>query len=346
MRKFYTVVMIFIFCVPAFANVKIRDIAKVDGITERQITGYGLVVGLNGTGDKTTFTIKSFADALERLGVFVTPEELTGRNVAAVIVTAKLPSFARAGQTLDVTLSSIGDAKSLTGGTLLLTPLYLDEGGDPFAMAQGALSVGGTTGGYGTKAHVTVARIPGGASISRTADNSMDMSRFDLAFQSLGNVVSAKTAINNYMGMEVAKITSPSNVMVSIPEYLQDSYYDFLNTVLNLEIQPETFAKVVMEERTGTVVMGSDVRISTVAISYGNMMITVSSSAELTAGADGTVPGAGAQDQARVVMAPDGATVSEPVKAVTAMGVGPGGLTSILHAIKAAASMPAELEVI
>ena len=115
MRKCYTVVMIFIFCVPAFANVKIRDIAKVDGITERQITGYGLVVGLNGTGDKTTFTIKSFADALERLGVFVTPEELTGRNVAAVIVTAKLPSFARAGQTLDVTLSSIGDAKSLTG---------------------------------------------------------------------------------------------------------------------------------------------------------------------------------------------------------------------------------------
>ena len=213
-------------------------------------------------------------------------------------------------------------------------------------MAQGALSVGGTTGGYGTKAHVTVARIPGGASISRTADNSMDMSRFDLAFQSLGNVVSAKTAINNYMGMEVAKITSPSNVMVSIPEYLQDSYYDFLNTVLNLEIQPETFAKVVMEERTGTVVMGSDVRISTVAISYGNMMITVSSSAELTAGADGTVPGAGAQDQARVVMAPEGATVSDLVKALNAMGVGPGDLISIFQAIKAAGALHAELEVI
>jgi flagellar P-ring protein precursor FlgI len=347
MRKILLALCVIALCCPAFADVKIRDIAKVDGIGEQQISGYGLVVGLNATGDQTTFTMQSFADTLARLGVTVTPEELNSRSVAAVIVTAKLPSFARSGQTLDVTLSVIGNAKSLAGGTLLMTPLYLPEGGEPYATAQGPLSIGGTTGGATIKSHLTVARIPGGATIERSTENAMDTSKFDLAFQSLGNVVNAKTAINSYMGEEIATVTSPSSVTVDIPLHLQNSYYDFLNTVLNLEIQPETFAKVVMEERTGTVVMGADVRISTVAVSYGNMTITIASSAELPPDANGNIRGADATDtQGRVMMVPEGATVSDLVKALNSIGVAPGDMISIFQAIKAAGALHAELEVI
>jgi flagellar P-ring protein precursor FlgI len=169
----------------------------------------------------------------------------------------------------------------------------------------------------------------------------MDTTKFDLAFQSLGNVVNAKTAINNYMGTDIAKVTSPNHVSVTIPEYLQDSYYDFLNTVLNIEIQPENFARVVMEERTGTVVMGADVRISEVAVSYGNMTITIASDAGMA-----DPEAAPATDQAGVVMMPEAATVSDLVKALNSMGVTPGDMISIFQAIKAAGALHAELEII
>jgi flagellar P-ring protein precursor FlgI len=362
MKKILIIIIILAFNINAFANVKIRDIARVEGIRENQIFGYGLVVGLNGTGDKdqTRFTTQSLANMLERMGITVDQNAVKVKNVAAVMVTAKLPPFARAGQLMDVNISSIGDAKSLEGGTLLLTPLSAPNG-QIYAVAQGPISVGGGTvsagGASATKNHPTAGRIPNGATVEKEIPFSMDTTQIDLFFNqfSLANVVNAKTAINTFMGIEVAMITSPSNIRVMIPGEFTNSYYDFLNTVLNLEIQPETFARVVLDERTGTIVMGSDVRISTVAVAHGNLNIRISNHIEVSQPAPfsqgqtvvtNTPVIETAEEDAKLMVVPEGVTVSDLVKALNAIGVTPRDLISILQSIKAAGAMHAHLEVI
>jgi flagellar P-ring protein precursor FlgI len=362
MRKIFLIFLIQLIAVQSYAIVKIRDVASVEGIRENQLFGYGLVVGLNGTGDKdqTKFTIQSLVNMLERLGITVDQNQAKVKNVAAVMVTAKLPPFARIGQPLDVTLSSIGDAKSLEGGTLLLTPMTATNG-QIYAIAQGPISVGGLNvqagGASFTKNHPTAGRIPNGATVEREIPFELETGYFNLFFNnySLANVVQAKSAINNFMGIEIAKVTSPSNINVLIPGDFSANFYDFLNTVLNLELEPENFAKVIMDERTGTIVIGSEVRISTVAVAHGNLTVTITNSIEVSqpgafSGGETVVtqtPGIEvAEDAVKLMVVPEGVTVSDLVKALNAIGVTPRDLISILQSIKAAGALHADLEVI
>ena len=362
MKKLLVITFLLAFSFSAHAVVKIRDLAKVDGIRENQIFGYGLVVGLNGTGDKdqTKFTTQSLTNMLERMGVTVNKNDVKVKNIAAVMVTAKLPPFARTGQTMDVTISSIGDAKSLEGGTLLLTPLSAPNG-QIYAVAQGPISVGGMNASSGgasvTKNHPTAGRIPNGATVEKEIPFVMDLGQFELFFNSysLSDIVNAKTVINTFMGAEIANVSSPSNITVKVPGEFSGSFYDFLNSILALEIEPETFAKVIMDERTGTIVMGSEVRISTVAVAHGNLTITVSNQIEISQ--PGAFSGGQtvvtqqpvvdmAEEHAKLMVVPEGVTVSDLVKALNAIGVSPRDLISILQSIKAAGALHAQLEVI
>ena len=362
MKKIFILFLLLTLNHSAHAVVKIKDLASVDGIRENQIFGYGLVVGLNGTGDKdqTKFTTQSLVNMLERMGITVNKNDVKVKNVAAVMVTAKLPPFAKAGQLVDATISSVGDAKSLEGGTLLLTPLSAPNG-QIYAVAQGPISVGGLNASAGgssiTKNHPTAGRIPNGATVEKEIPFAMDLGSFSLFFNSysLSDVISAKTAINTFMGAEIANVSSPSNIVVKVPGEFSGSFYDFLNSVLALEIEPETFAKVILDERTGTIVMGSEVRISTVAVAHGNLTITVTNNIEISQPAsfsEGQTVVAQqpviemAEDTAKLMVVPEGVTVSDLVKALNAIGVSPRDLISILQAIKAAGALHAQLEVI
>ena len=331
-----TIVLVMILSLPSFAAVKIRDLADVQGIRDNQLFGYGLVVGLNGSGDKqqTEFTVQSLVNMLDRMGITVPQGDVKVKNVAAVMVTAKLPAFAKSGNKIDVTVSSVGDAKSLEGGTLLLTPLT-GANGQVYAVAQGPLSVGGmnvTAGGSSvTKNHPTVGVIPLG----------------------VADIVQAKSAINSFIGTPIATITSPTSIRVDIPGEFKNNYYDFLSSLLNIEIQPETCARVIVDERTGTIVMGSDVRISTVAVAHGNLTITITNQVDVSQPApfsDGETVVTNnpeitvAEEQTNLMIVPEGVTISDLVKALNAIGVTPRDLISILQAIKAAGALHAELE--
>lgn len=361
MKKiFLSVVMILAFSLTANSAVKIRDLASVQGIRDNQLFGYGLVVGLNGSGDKqqTEFTVQTLTNMLDRMGITVNQNDVKVKNVAAVMVTAKLPAFAKNGNKIDVTVSSIGDAKSLEGGTLLLTPLS-GANGQIYAVAQGPLSVGGMNvkagGAQVTKNHPTVGVIPNGAIVEKEIPFALESDYFDLSFESMGiaDIVQAKSAINSFIGTPVATITSPTSIRVDIPGEFKNSYYDYLSSLLNIEIQPETFARVIVDERTGTIVMGSDVKISTVAVAHGNLTITITNQVDISQPApfsDGETVVANnpeievAEDQSKLMVVPEGVTISDLVKALNAIGVTPRDLISILQAIKAAGALHAELE--
>ena len=349
-----TIVLVMILALPSFAAVKIRDLADVQGIRDNQLFGYGLV----GYKQQTEFTVQSLVNMLDRMGITVPQGDVKVKNVAAVMVTAKLPAFAKAGNKIDVTVSSVGDAKSLEGGTLLLTPLT-GANGQVYAVAQGPLSVGGMNvsagGAQVTKNHPTVGMIPNGAIVEKEIPFHLESDYFDLSFGSLGvaDIVQAKSAINSFIGTPIAVITSPTSIRVDIPGEFKNNYYDFLSSLLNIEIQPETFARVIVDERTGTIVMGSDVRISTVAVAHGNLTITITNQVDVsqpTPFSDGETVVTNnpeitvAEEQTNLMVVPEGVTISDLVKALNAIGVTPRDLISILQAIKAAGALHAELE--
>lgn len=362
MRKLLSFLIVIIFAYNSYAYVKIKDIAQVNGIRDNQLIGYGLVVGLNGTGDKsgTEFTIQSLVNMLDRMGITVDKNKVKVKNVAAVMVTAKLPPFAKAGTRVDVTVSSIGDAKSLEGGTLLMTPLSGPDG-KIYAVAQGPLSVGGmnvSSGGGGTvKNHPTVGRIPNGALVEREIPYSLDNNYITLAFErdSISDLIKAKNAINKYFRQEIAFADSPKTIKVTIPDSYKNNFYDFLDKVLHIEIDPESSSKVVVDERTGTIVMGSDVRISTVAVSHGNLTIKITNTVEISqpnSFSQGTTAVTANQntevkeEDAKLMVIPEGVRISDLVKALNSLGVSPRDLIAILQAIKAAGALQGELEVI
>ena len=361
MKKLITIIMILI-CAKAFATVKIRDISSVEGIRDNQLVGYGVVVGLNGTGDKsgTEFTIQSLVNMLDRMGITVDKKKVKVKNVAAVMVTAKLPPFAKAGTKMDVLVSSIGDAKSLEGGTLILTPLSAPNG-QIYAAAQGPISVGGinaSAGGGGTiKNHPTVGRIPNGATIEREIPFNLHQEILRVSFNnlSISNIVKSKKLINKMFGSEIARITSPNTLEIEVPLEYSERFYEFMDAVLNIEIEPETFAKVVVDERTGTIVMGSDVKINTVAISHGSLTIKITNKVEVSQPS----PLSGGQtvvtnnqqvdvkeEEAKLMMIPEGVKISDLVKALNSIGVSPRDLISVLQSIKSAGALQGELEVI
>ncbi len=345
------------------AAVRVKDIAKVDGVRRNQLIGYGLVVGLNGTGDKSgvAFTSQSTANLLERLGLSVSPDDIKLKNVAAVIVTADLPPFARAGQRLDVTVSSVGDAKSLQGGTLLLTPLRAPNG-DVYAVAQGPLSIGGfgasAAGGGVQQNHPTVGRIPGGAVLERDAPlPDLNRGYVDLVLRQPDFTTAARLAgaVNEAFGAGSARALDAGRIRVAVPDSQADDPVGFLARLEAVAVEPDAVARVVVDERTGTVVMGQDVRIRPVALSHGNLTVQITpylevSQPEALSGGQ-TVARTGAEvtvteEEARVLLLEPGETLAGLVQALNALGVSPRDLVAIFQALKAAGALEAELEIL
>lgn len=346
----------------ARAQVRIKDIVDVEGVRGNQLIGYGLVVGLNGTGDtldNAVFTRESLVGMLERLGVN-TRDQITSlktKNTAAVMVTANLPAFARSGSRIDVTVSSLGDATNLTGGTLLVTPLLAADG-EVYAVAQGQLATGAIAAGGAassvTRGVPTAGRIPNGASVEKEVafrlsnEHTMLLS---LRNPDLTTAMRIEHAINHALG-PIAHATDPRTVSLDLSGR---NVVDTLAALEDLPVVPDTAAIVVVDEATGTVVMGANVRVSTVAIAQGNLTIRVTETPQvsqpgpLSNGTTTTVPRTQVQidDQhdRKLGILRASVTLRDLVASLNAMGVGPRDLISILQSIKAAGALQADLRV-
>ena len=342
---------------PAMAA-RIKDLAAVKGVRDNQLVGYGIVVGLNGTGDgkNAAFTTNGLANLMRNMGVKIDPQEIKVKNVASVIVTAKLPPFTKVGQVIDVTLSSVGDASSLQGGTLLATPLKgLDN--QVYAIAQGAISIGG----FETqdpaqaigrqKNHLTVARIPAGATVEQEVPVSfarkkniaitLGTSDFTTADRMVG-------AINKALGGDYAAAKDGATVDVTVPEKFRNKEVAFLATLENLEVHPDRTAKVVLDERTGTVVMGENVRLTALALSHGNLSLQITPAPPTTPPSSEKkekVMATGNNGQKLVNFA-EGTSLGEVVRALNAVGVAPRDLIAIFQTMKASGALQADLEII
>lgn len=346
----------------AFAA-RIKDLAEVRGVRANQLYGYGLVMGLNGTGDsdKTRFTMQSVVSMLSRMGIRVDPRGLKLKNVAAVMVTAELPPFARPGSTIDVTVSSIGDSKSLTGGTLLVTPLRGHDG-QTYAVAQGPMSVGGFSiqGGGGdaeVRNHPTVARIPDGALVEReVAVQLAERSVLTLQLKDADFTTAARMAkvVNMNLGGTFARAPDSATVVVDVPPPYQGKVVELLSVVERLEVTPDQVARVIINERTGTVIMGQDVRISPVAVSHGNLTVSIRKQTRAVPAAPftpgGTVGEENAdltvtEEKANLIELDEGASLSDVVEGLNRLGASPRDLMTILQAIKEAGALRADLEV-
>lgn len=342
---------------------RIKDLVHIKGIRSNQLIGYGLVVGLNGTGDKqkTQFTYQSLANMMMRMGVRVNAGELKVKNVAAVVVTARLMPFARIGNRIDVVVSSVGDAKSLEGGTLLLTPLRGVDG-KVYALAQGALALGGYgaggDGGGAVKNHLLAARIAGGATIEREIPITLEGKKqvtLALMTPDFTTAFRITETINGSVGMPVAKALDSGTLALQIPKNFQADVGRYLARIESLEVMPDTMARIVVNEKTGTVVIGENVRISTVAVSHGNLTITIKQNEEvsqpgpLSAGETVTTKSTEVnvqEEKSKVVLMPSSSTIGELVRALNAIGVSPRDMISIFQSIKASGAMQAELVII
>lgn len=343
--------------------VRLKDIASISGVRTNELVGYGLVVGLNGTGDgtNTAFTITSMRNMLDKMGVEVSSANLRPKNVAAVMVTGKMPVSAKAGATMDITVSSIGDAKSLTGGILLVTPLKGVDG-RIYAIGQGALTVGGfsATGEAASaqKNIATVGRIPGGGVIEREVAfsfNSQDDLTISLSTMDFGTTMQVVESINQSLGGPYASAEDISTVQLAVPERFVGNMVPLLASLENLSVSPDSRAKVVVDEKTGTIVLGSDVRLSKVAVAHGNLQIVIAESQDVSqpgplaeGGQTVTTPETDiqVQEQNNQLMLMEGATLQELVDGLNAIGAAPRDLISIIRTLRAAGALYAEVEVI
>ena len=346
-------------------EVHLKDIARLQGVRSNQLLGYGIVVGLEGTGDKdqTKFTVQSITNLMARQGLSVDPSTVKVKNVAAVMVTAELPAFARAGQRIDVTVSSTGDAKSLAGGILLMTPLMANNK-EVYATAQGPVLVGGfapvSRGGGGSAAirnHPTAGRIPDGAMVEAEIPiNFAERSslRYSLIEDDFSTVVRVVGAINEELGEMVARAQDPRTIDVSIPKDFQGRAVELVARLENLSIQVQPKSRVVVNEKTGTLIMGTDVRIVAVNIVQGDLSIEISSNNSFTQqesqygdNAPAPVQNVTAEgDKGRTLKVDSGVTVGQLVESLNALGVTPRDMVSILQAIKDAGAMTAELRIL
>jgi flagellar P-ring protein precursor FlgI len=350
--------------VQAGATSRIKDLANVEGVRQNQLIGYGLVVGLNGTGDTINnipFTKQSLTAMLERLGVNIRGQTLRTGNVAAVMVTANLPAFATQGTRIDVTASALGDAKSLQGGTLLVTPL-LGADGNVYAVGQGSLAIGGFQA-EGDAAKITrgvptVGRIANGAIIEREIEfnlNKQNQLRMALRNPDFTTAKRIAAAINDYIGVPTAEPLDPSTVGVTVPEQYRGNVVKLLTEVEQLQVEPDEAAKIVIDERSGIIVMGRDVRVSMVAVAQGNLTVTISESPQVSqptpfsrGGTTQVVPrtNIGVQeDGKKLAVVHDGVSLQQLVDGLNSLGIGPRDLIAILQAIKAAGAIQADIEV-
>ena len=386
-KSFCGMVMAFCLVLSTSAyGARVKDIAGISGVRDNQLIGYGLVVGLAGTGDdvKNGFTKETLANLLSRQGLAMKDKKLKSDNAAAVTVTAILPPFAKVGTKLDVIVSSIGDAKSLQGGTLLMTPLRGADG-EVYAVAQGAIALGGfTAGGSGggggvVKNHPNVARIANGALVERELKYEFDKSRkltINLLQPDFTTATRLAASINNLAkGVEARQIDS-SSVAVRLPADPQRNVFEVIYSIENIDIPVDSQAVVVMNEKTGTVVMGENVRISTVAVAHGNLSIQIKEETKVSQplpfapfSQNGIAPIAGkgenviiapggqtvvakekseiaSEEKNKLVVVPQGVTIQDVVKALNAIGVTPRDLITIIQTLKAAGALQADLRII
>jgi flagellar P-ring protein precursor FlgI len=350
---------------PARAQARIKDIAEFEGVRENHLVGYGLVVGLDGTGDdldSAVFTRESLIGMLQRLGVSARSDDLDTDNVAAVMVTAGLPPFARQGNRLDVTVSALGDADSLLGGTLLVTPL-LGADGEVYAVAQGPVAVAGFSAGgeaeQVSQGVATAGRIPNGAIIERELD--FDIARLGSVKVSLRNpdFTTARRlaqAVNASLRAPLARQLDSSTVLVQVPAQYPGGTVALLTEIEQLRVATDQAARVVIDEQSGVIVMGENVRISTVAIAQGNLTIRITETPQVSqpgpfsrSGTTETVDRTNIQvdddSERRMAVLPAGISLQELVNGLNALGIGPRDMITILQAIKAAGALQAEIEV-
>jgi flagellar P-ring protein precursor FlgI len=361
-----------LWALPADA-VRIKDVGSFEGVRDNQLIGYGLVVGLDRTGDQVIggqFTIQAMMSMLNKMGInlVINPIQLLTRNIASVIVTAKLPPFAKPGATVDVLVSSMANAKSLQGGTLLLTPLKAANQ-QVYAVAQGPVSIGGFLGGTGgaggstvTKNHQSAGIVPGGAIIEK--DAGIDIESWEtvsvlLRQPDFTTAIRTTEAIDGVFGKGSATAVNAGLVRASVPATFRGRVVEYIATIEGLDVNVDLPAKVVVNERTGTVVLGEHVRISTCAISHGNLTISVKNtvnvsqpSAPLIGSAAGQttvtedVQTEAKEQESRLVVVDETVTLGEVVRALNAVGVTPRDLVAILSALSAAGALQANLDVI
>lgn len=363
-RKFVVTVLVSLLALPAAVDAaRIKDIARLEGVRSNQLVGYGLVVGLNGSGDSksTQFTVQSLVSMMERLGVNVDRNMVKVSNVAAVTVTGSLPPFTRTGNAIDVTISSIGDATSLSGGTLLMTPLKAADGA-VYAVAQGPLVVGSLA--FGGKAakvqqnHPTVGRIPGGALVEKEVPLALDPAgelNYRLGQADFTTVSRMVAVINQHFGSTVATAIDGGSLRLQQPADFPGSQIDFIASVETLDVAPDSIARIVVNERTGTIVMGQEVRIATVAVSHSNLNLVIAESAlvsqpnALASGETVVVPQTSivvSEEEGNLLLLEMGVTIGEIAQALNAIGATPRDLIAIFQAIKAAGALHAELVIL
>ncbi len=351
--------------VSSFANSRIKDLAEIEGVRENQLIGYGLVVGLNGTGDSlnnSPFTLQSLQGMLERMGVNTRNTNLRTKNVAAVIVTGHLPPFATQGSRMDVTISALGDSSSLQGGTLLVTPL-VGANGEVFAVAQGPLAVGGFSAqgaaGSITRGVPTVGRISSGALIEREIKyDFLKLKTLRLALRNPDLTTANRIArvINSFIGIKIAKAENPATVRITLTPKIKKNMMGLLTDIEQLRVEPDIPAKVVIDEQSGIIVIGSNVRVSTVAIAQGNLTVTISETPQVSQAAP-LAPGGETvvvprtevavndENDKKLAIVKNGVSLQSLVDGLNALGIGPRDMISILQSIKAAGALQAEIEV-
>lgn len=354
---------IFVFAANASAA-RIKDIAFVEGVRPNQLVGFGLVVGLNGSGDKTSavYTTQSVANMLSRMGMKFDPKDIKVKNIAAVLVTAEIPAFVKPGGKIDVLISSIGDATSLQGGTLVSTPLKGPDGA-VYAVGQGAIALAGFSAGEKgtsiTKNHQTAGKIPGGALIEKEipvnifGKEELFISLRNPDFTTAGRMASA---INQSLEKNVATPIDAGKIRLGVPAEYRGGIVEYISKIEGLDVRPDNITKVIVNERTGTVVMGENVRLSTVAISHGDISIEVKTQYYISQPAPFSKKGETVvvpveqtsvqEDKSRLIVLPESVTLGDVVRALNLVGVTPRDLVAILQAIKAAGALQAELEII
>lgn len=384
LRSVWFLPLLALFLVSTAEAARIKDIAGIGGIRDNQLIGYGLVVGLAGTGDdvKNGFTRETLSNLLVRQGLSTRDRVLTSKNIAAVMVTAQLPPFAKIGSKLDVTVSSLGDAKSLQGGTLLMTPLRGADG-EIYAVAQGAVTVGGfsaagASGSSVSKNHTTAGNIANGALIEKELKYDLaDIRRISINLYQPDFTTATRLAasINGKIGAVEAKAVDSGSVLVEMKPSARGDVASLVSLIENIEVSIDGPAVVVLNERTGTVVMGENVRISTVAVAHGNLSIQIREekevsqpmpfapeqqgrSAPVDAGGGVTVAPGGqtvvtprsevgvSEEKKGLLVMPRGVTIQDVVRGLNAMGVSPRDLITILQTIKAAGALQADLKIL
>ncbi len=354
-----------IFITQSHAQSRIKDIVNVEGVRDNMLVGYGLVVGLNGTGDSLNsalFTRESLVGMLERLGVNARDGSLNTANVAAVMVTATLPPFARQGSRIDVQVSALGDADCLLGGTLLVTPL-LAANGEVYAVSQGTLAIGGFAAGGAAETVIkgvpTSGRIANGAIVEQEIPFALnDLSSFHLSMKNPDFTTARRVsrAINAFIGLEVSKVTDPGTVNVVIPEIYKNNLVDLVTDIEQLRVEPDQIAKIIIDEQSGVIVMGENVRINKVAIAQGNLTIRITETPQVSqptpfsnAGTTVEVPRTevevddGSENQLGVVNT--GVSIQDLVNGLNSLGIGPRDMITILQAIKASGALNADIQV-